>query len=155
MHTMKIEANETAKAFRINGVTLAKRHLRDLFAGDDIQDNTRLGMFLATVPDTYITGAAEFMIEHAKPKSSVYYAAKKVLRLWAALKLTPGIAKPFQMFALELGGADVIQKHVARRVREAVKDNPGLAKHFNLGTPPRAETGGDNVIQFPGKPTVH
>lgn len=156
MTTMKIETNETPKAFRVNGVTVAKRHLRTIFDGD-IKDETRLHMLLTTVPSTYLSGAAEFIIQlgekvkdRKRGSDSVGYAARKVLRLWTALKLTPGVAEAFTNVAKELAGPEA-QKFAKSKEAEIKQRMAELADKPDFV----GDADGNNVIQFPKKPTLH
>lgn len=168
MTTMKIEVHETPKAFRVNGVTFAKKYLRELFSGDDVKDDTRLHMYLATVPDVYLSGAAETLLENTKDGAAKYGAAK-AMRLWNALKLTPGTAKVFSRAAVEMAGEEG-KKHVKRRMNELLNrlqvENPELYEKVQelreaVGDKPKSkadfvgDADGNNVIQFPKKPTLH
>lgn len=157
---MKIEINETPKSFVVNGVAIAKRHLRNIFEGDDIKDETRLNMLLTTVPSTYLSGAAEMIIaigekvkDRKRGTDSPGYAAKKVLRLWGALKLTPGIADAFTQAAREMAGPEA-EKYAKRKGAEIKEKLTELAeKHGKADFV--GDSDGNNVIQFPKKPTLH
>jgi hypothetical protein len=98
-HVMKVEINEMAKAFRVNGVTLAKRHLRRVFPRHDHKpDDKILAQYLAVVPmvkDLEITQGQN---------EAVRYGIFKARKVYIALGLNEDNTVPFIIMAREMAG---------------------------------------------------
>lgn len=102
MQTMHIEIEEGAKAFRVNGVTIAKRHLVATLPKHDDTLDKKLARFLAIVPFlatsyTLADGASE----------SIKYGAVKAKRLYKALGINEDNTVPFMMVCMSQAGADI------------------------------------------------
>jgi hypothetical protein len=95
MHCIEISINETPKAFRVNGVTVAKRHLEKTMGRETRDFEKMLAKFLVIVPFLHKAyeapeGASE----------SVQYGATKAHALYKALRLTDDAIVPFMLVCL-------------------------------------------------------
>lgn len=112
MQTMHIEIEESAKAFRINGVTFAKRHLINTMTKPDDDLEKKLARFLVIVP---------FLATSFTPaegaSDSIKYGAIKAKRLYKALGLNEDNAMPFMLVCMQQAGADL--KGIGAEVRKA------------------------------------
>lgn len=98
MQVMQISIEESTHAFRVNGVTLAKRHLKaSMPKGDD--DEKRLARYLTIVPFLH-----EAYVPRQDAPESIKYGAYKAHRLYEALGLNHDIVAPFMLMCLTQAG---------------------------------------------------
>lgn len=143
MNVMKISIEEGAKAFRVNGITFAKRHLVKTMAKDcDGDESKMLAKFLVIVPFL----ATAFQCSESASES-VKYGAVKAKRMYQALNLNEDNIVPFMMVCLAQAG-DLEIPQVGEGLREAGFYGEN-AKPFQQGE------AGSNVVPFPRKPTLH
>src|SRR5262245_38421767 len=96
-YVMRVDINETQHAFRINGVTFGKKHLRGIFPnwGASSQAFYR---FLVIAP---------FLAENKDPDDTATeygrYAVLKCRRIWEALGMKSEIVAPFMEMAGQMG----------------------------------------------------
>lgn len=110
---MLINIEEAAHAFRVNGVTFAKRHLVNTMAKDTNGDTSKmLAKFLVIVP--FLATSFE-LPENAS--ESVRYGTLKSKRLYEALKITEENTVPFMLVAMAQAGEDIAS--MGRQVKEA------------------------------------
>lgn len=102
MQTISVEINEAAEAFRVNGVTVAKRHLRNTFPSTE-GDEKRLAKYLTIVPFLH----QAFTLDGKKTSESVKYGAIKAHRIYDALGLTEPAIVPFMIMCLAQAGEDI------------------------------------------------
>jgi hypothetical protein len=100
MQVMRIEIGESAHAFRVNGVTIAKRHLKaSLPDRANEGDDKTLARYLTIVP---------FLHEAYVPKDDapecIKYGAFKAKRLYKALGLTQESIAPFMLMCMSQSG---------------------------------------------------
>lgn len=146
VHTMRIEVNETAKAFRVNGVTFAKRHLeKTISAGCNGDVQKMLAKFLVIVP--YLATSFELS---DKASDSVKYGAIKAKRLYKALEINEDNTVPFMLIFMQQAGMEPAEgvPALGREMRDAGFNNMASAASFQDGER-------DNVVSFPRKPTLH
>lgn len=139
--TMDIRIEEASKAFRVNGVTIAKRHLAKTFPkGDDM--SKRLARFLVIVP--FLATAYQVSPESSP---SIRYTAWKAKRVYEALGIDEDTTVPFMLTFMKLAQQDI--DAIGSQIREA--------GFYEGGEPiPFAQRERrDNVIPFPGKHTLH
>lgn len=150
MQTMRIETNETRFAFRVNGVTIAKRHLeKTISQGCNGDAQKMLAKFLVIVP--FLTKAFEL---GEKANESVKYGAIKAKRLYEALGINEDNTVPFMLVCLAQAGMDTDGalpdgiREIGQNLREA---------GFYEGAPASFQQGGRDatIIPFPKKPTLH
>jgi len=137
-----ISIEEGEKAFRINGVTLAKRHLlATMTKGDDLEK--KLARYLAIVPFL----ATAYEVKDNAPES-IKYGAAKAKRLYKALELTEEATLPFMLVCMAQAGEDV--RSIGLQVKEAGFDESGkYIRPFQSGEQ-------EENLLFPGnKPTLH
>lgn len=102
MQTMHIEIEEGAKAFRVNGVTIAKRHLVATLPKHDDTLDKKLARFLAIVPFL-----ATRYTPDERANESIKYGAVKAKRLYKALGINEDNTVPFMMVCMSQAGADI------------------------------------------------
>lgn len=146
MQTMHIEISEAEHAFRINGVTFAKRHLINTMAEDTNGDQHKmLAKFLVIVPFL----ATAYTPSKTAPES-IKYGAVKAKRLYEALGINEDNTVPFMLVALEQAESDI--KSIGQNVREA-----GFYENGKVEIPFRE--GGSTETFSPSsprsKPTLH
>ncbi len=140
-NVMRIYIEEGEKAFRVNGVTLAKRHLvATMTKGDDLEK--KLARYLAIVP--FLATAYEV---NNNASESIKYGAIKAKRIYKALKLTEEATIPFMLVCMAQAGEDV--RSIGLEIKQAGFEESGKYIHpFQSGE--RKEN------LFPGnKPTLH
>jgi hypothetical protein len=93
---MAITVGETQHAFRVNGVTVAKRHLASLSEGGKINDKV-LAKYLVIVP--YL--ATGFHMPE-KASESVKYGVEKAKRLYKVLGINEDNTIPFMMIFIQI-----------------------------------------------------
>lgn len=141
MQTMHIEIEEGAKAFRVNGVTIAKRHLEATLPKHDDTLEKKLARFLAIVPFlatsyTPADGASE----------SIKYGTVKAKRLYKALGINEDNTVPFMMVCMSQAGADISE--IGKELRESgLYDGGKYTRPFREGE--------QDESLFPTKPTLH
>ena len=151
MHVMQVETSETRHAFRVNGVTLAKRHLMATLGKDcDEMGDKVLYKFLTIVPFLH----KAYQVNPDAPES-IKYGAAKAHRVWEALKLTEDAIVPFMLVCMaQSGGGDDIPGTVhsmGQQLREAGFYEGGKPVSFRQGERQTA-----TILPFPGKrPTLH
>lgn len=110
---MHICIEQGEKAFRINGVTFAKRHLVNTLAKNTNGDLEKmLAKFLVIVPFLATSYTAS---EHAS--ESIKYGAIKAKRLYKALGITDENTIPFMLVCLQQAGESIAE--MGKSVREA------------------------------------
>ena len=139
-NVIHINIEEGKKAFRVNGVTLAKRHLvATMTKGDDL--DKKLARYLAIVP--FLATAFEV---NENASESIKYGAIKAKRLYKALELTEEATIPFMLVCMAQAGEDA--RRLGLQVRQAGFDESGkYIRPFQSGE--RKEN------SFPQKPTLH
>jgi len=140
-NVMRIYIEEGEKAFRVNGVTFAKRHLMaTMTKGDDL--NKKLARYLAIVP--FLATAYEV---NENASESIKYGAAKAKRIYKALKLTEEATIPFMLVCMARAGEDI--HSIELQVKEAGFDESGKYIH-----PFQSREREESL--FPGnKPTLH
>ncbi len=89
-HVMKIDISEAKHSFRVNKITLAKRHLRSVFPKEtDKPDDKILAMYLTVVP------AVKDIEPHPNQSEGVRYGIIKARKLVLALGLNEDNTVPF------------------------------------------------------------
>jgi hypothetical protein len=151
MQTMMIETNETRFAFRVNGVTFAKKHLANTL-GRDCQDDMSkaLAKFLVIVP--FLATAFE-VSEHAS--ESIKYGAAKAKRMYKALGLNEDNTVPFMLICMAQTGADDPNECVAAIGKE-LRETGFYEGGKRVERPFRQRE--DNVVNLADhmrKPTLH
>jgi hypothetical protein len=99
---ISVEINETRKAFRVNGVTVAKRHLENTLKFNHDDPEKTLARFLVIVPFL----ATSFTPDE-RASASVKYGAAKAKRIYEAIGLNEENTIPFMLVALKQAGEDV------------------------------------------------
>ena len=150
MQVMQVETSETKHAFRVNGITLAKRHLMATLGKDcDEMGDKVLYKFLTIVPFLH----KSYQV-NSEASESIKYGAAKAHRVWEALKLTEDAIVPFMlvMMAQSGGGDDPREtvKAMGQQLREAGFYEGGKATSFRQGERQTA-----TILPFPGKHTLH
>jgi hypothetical protein len=142
---LRIEINETSKAFRVNGVTFAKRHLKSLEKGTNGDTEKLIAKFLVIVP---------FLATSYTPKpdasESTKYGVYKAKRLYTALGITDDNTVPFMLVALHQAGQDI--HSMGAEVREAGFYEQG---DVNIPFPEGDEIETHSLSSHPSKPTLH
>jgi len=141
VYVINISIEEGEKAFRVNGVTFAKRHLlATMTKGDDLAK--KLARYLAIVP--FLATAFEV---NENASESIKYGAIKAKRLYKALELTEEATLPFMLVCMAQAGEDV--RSIGLQVKEAGFDENGkYIRPFQSGER-------DENNSFPQKPTLH
>src|SRR4051812_7003631 len=98
MTTKQVYITETDHAFRINGVTVAKRHLAKVLGRASPDIEKVLLKYLVIVPHL----ANEFKLEDQKVSQSVRYGVIKAKRLYKALELDDDSEVAFMTTAARL-----------------------------------------------------
>src|SRR6266702_499029 len=99
---MAVKVEQTARAFRVNGVTLAKRHLIKTLGKDQPDLDKVLARYLVIVPFL----ATDFTIPE-KASESVRYGAIKAKRVYDAIGLNEDSIVPFMLvFLAQTGEGD-------------------------------------------------
>jgi len=111
---LRINIGESEHAFRINGVTYAKRHLlATMKKREDGDIHKTLARYLTIVP---FLATAYTVSENAS--ESIKYGSIKAKRLYKALELNEENTLPFMLFAMsQAGGEDI--RSVGDQVRKA------------------------------------
>ncbi len=136
-NVMCIQMEQSEKAFRVNGVTLAKRHLLNTLGKDCNGDvDKALAKFFVIVP--FLSEAFECP---ERASASVKYGAFKAKRLYKALGINEENTVPFMLMALSMAG-DMPDIETLRHM------GPEVARSFPQGD--RDAT----IIPFP-KRTLH
>ena len=100
MQAMCITVNEMPHAYRINGVTVAKKHLRELFPSwGDSQD--AFYRYLVLVPFL-----AETKEPEDTPTKTGFYAVFKAKRIQKALEIYGDVIVGFMMVSAQMGHLD-------------------------------------------------
>jgi hypothetical protein len=148
MQTMRVQIEEGVKAFRVNGVTVAKRHLVATLANDTGGDLEKmLVKYLVIVPFL-----AKAFTPHPDATESIKYGAFKAKRLYQALGITEENTLPFMLGALAQAG-DLSIEEMGKAVRNAgYYDNGEISMPFSEGNESTT-----NSLSFPHskKPTLH
>lgn len=152
MQTMRIETNETRFAFRVNGVTVAKRHLEKTIAkGCNGDAQKMLAKYLVIVPFL----AQAFQVSE-NASDSIKYGAAKAKRVYEALGLTKESTVPFMLVCLQMAGLDTDGdmpegiKQIGQQLREA-----GFYEGGKRVGPFAQGDREATIIPFPKKPTIH
>ena len=112
-NVMTVSINETSKAFNVNGVPFAKRHLVNTLSKNSEGDLQKmLAKFLVIVPFL-----ATSYTPHENASESIKYGAIKAKRLYKALGITEDNTVPFMLVALAQAGEDI--PGVSQSIREA------------------------------------
>src|SRR5882724_9215548 len=110
---LRINVEESEHAFRINGVTYAKRHLlATMKKREDGDINKTLARYLVIVP---FLATAYTVSENAS--ESIKYGSIKAKRLYKALNLNEENTLPFMLCAMSQAGEDI--KGVSDQIRKA------------------------------------
>ena len=97
---MRINIEESEHAFRVNGVTYAKRHLlATMKKREDGDIRKKLARYLTIVP---FLATAYTVSEDAS--ESIKYGSIKAKRLYKALELNEENTLPFMLFAMSQAG---------------------------------------------------
>ncbi len=112
---VKIEQTETRHAFRINGVTVAKRHLSAFFAGMKPDEKT-FCRFLVAVP--FI--ALDNSVDLTPVNKTASYMLEKARKINAAIGLNPEIAMGFVVFNCQ--SAEIDLEHVGDAIGPYLHD---------------------------------
>ena len=140
---MRINIEEGEHAFRINGVTYAKRHLlATMKKSEDGDLHKTLARYLVIVPFL----ATAYTVSE-KASESIKYGAIKAKRLYKALELNEDNTLPFMLFAMSQAGDSI--EDVDNQVRKA-----GLYKGGHKSGP-FWERERDETNSSPVKPTLH
>ncbi len=140
---MRINIEESKHAFRVNGVTYAKRHLlATMKKREDGDINKTLARYLTIVP---FLATAYTVSEDAS--ESIKYGAIKAKRLYKALELNEENTLPFMLFAMSQAGEDI--PGVSNQLRKAGFYEGGHKSG------PFWERGSDEQSDHPRKPTLH
>ena len=146
-HVMKIEVQETRHAFRINGVTLAKRHLEKTMGKETREFDKMLAKFLVIVP--FLHEAFECP---ETASESIKYMSTKASGIYNAIGLDEDSSGPFMLVCLQLAG----DMPTANNLR---KMGPQVARTFGARSEDVSFHKGerDNVIPFacPQNATLH
>jgi len=145
-NVMTVSINETSKAFNVNGVPFAKRHLVNTLSKNSEGDLQKmLAKFLVIVPFL-----ATSYTPHENARESIKYGAIKAKRLYKALGITEDNTVPFMLVALAQAGEDI--EGVGLGVREAgFYDNGEINLPFSEGNETTTSS-----PSFPrSKPTLH
>lgn len=141
MQSMHIQIEEGAKAFRVNGVTFAKRHLEATLPKHDDTLEKKLARFLAIVPFL----ATRFTPDE-RATDSIKYGAFKAKRLYKALGINEDNTLPFMLVCMEQAGTDI--SHIGQELRES-----GIYETGEFKDP--FQEGEQEETLFPRKPTLH
>lgn len=145
MEVMRIEIGQSAKAFRVNGVTVAKRHLQKTLGKDCGEDNDKmLAKYLCIVP--FLDQA--FTV-HPESSESVKYGAYKAHRLYKALGINEDNTVPFMLMCLAQAG-NISIPDLGGELRAGGFYGEETKSSFHLGERPSA-----TIIPFPGNQTRH
>ena len=155
MQTMRIEINEMAKAFRVNGVTFAKRHLASTI-GKDCGDNYErmLAKFLVIVPFL-----AEAFQCPDNASESVKYGAYKAKRLHKALGINSDNKIGFMLMALSQAelGTDPDENGMVPGIKalgQELRENGFYGDRANVPFQ-QGKRQDATILPFPGKRTLH
>ena len=143
MPMIAIHVEEGAKAFRVNGVTLAKRHLKATLGKNTDDMEKVLAKYLVIVPFLH----KSYEVPH-DASEGIKYGAKKAHRLWEAIGLEDDAVVPF-MLAMMVRAGDIDPEKIdpAEMVMEIGKDLRE-ANFYREGFP----TGDEGSAR---KPTLH
>jgi len=125
---MHVSVEQAEHAFRINGVTVAKRHLVNKFRKDQNNPEKLLSKYLVIVP---FLATSYQMPDNAD--DSTKYAVAKAKRLYKALELNDDNIVPFMMVFMQQAGNETI---------DSIGDQ--LQASFEPGS-----------VKSPGKRTLH
>ncbi len=144
---LRINIEESQHAFRVNGVTYAKRHLlATMKKRKDGDLHKTLARYLTIVP---FLATAYTVSEDAS--DSIKYGAIKAKRLYKALELNEENTLPFMLFAMSQAGEDI--RGVGDQVRKAGFYEEGKFVPFQEGG---GSTGIHSQSSLPSrKPTLH
>ena len=141
---MHVNIEESEHAFRVNGVTYAKRHLlATMKKREDGDIHKTLARYLVIVPFL----ATAYTVAEDAPES-IKYGAIKAKRLYEALELSEDNTVPFMLFAMSQAGENI--KEIGEQVRKA--------GFYEQGTTPNGPFVGrerDEDNSSPVKPTLH
>lgn len=101
MPMIAIHVEEGAKAFRVNGVTLAKRHLKATLGKNTEDMDKVLAKYLTIVPFLH----KSYAVPH-NASESIKYGAVKAHRLWKAIGLEDDAIVPFMLAMMTKSGDD-------------------------------------------------
>lgn len=147
MHVMSITVNETAKAFKVNGVIIAKRHIARSFSDTHDLDKA-LSKYLTIVPFLSTSfNCPETASEHVK------YGAFKAKRLYAALGLNDENVVPFMLMCVAQSGEEPT-------VQNLIKTSPPSLNQFgvrkeDVSAPDKPSFFNGGEATAPTKPTLH
>ena len=140
---LRINIEESEHAFRVNGVTYAKRHLlATMKKREDGDIHKTLARYLTIVP---FLATAYTVSENAS--ESIKYGSIKAKRLYKALELNEDNTLPFMLFSMSQAGEDI--SGVSDQVRKAgFYDGGHKSGPFGIGER-------DESNSSPVKPTLH
>ena len=98
-NAVNINVSETKHAMRVNGVTIAKKHLHRCFP-DSESANQAIFQYLTLVP--FLTEKAEILLDRFTGHTR--YCAIKAARIYKVLGLTKVSCIPFMLVCLERAG---------------------------------------------------
>ena len=137
MPMIAIHVEEGAKAFRVNGVTLAKRHLEAALGRHEKDHDKLLAKYLTIVPFLH----KDYQVPH-DASESIKYGAKKAHRLWEAIGLEDDAIVPFMLAMMSRSGDDPVKEVLA--IGKALRENGFYREGFPVGDEGSAR-----------KPTLH
>jgi hypothetical protein len=135
---MAIAVGETRFAFRVNGVTIAKRHLAKTLGKGQRIDEKILAKYLVIVP--FLATAFRLSDDSSE---SVRYGAIKAKRLYEALHLNEENTMPFMMVFLQLAEMGSGPSEAVSNLSQDMRQS-GFYDHFPQGQ-----------RQSPAKRTLH
>lgn len=138
-----INVQETPHAYRVNGVTVAKRHLQKAFPARAHETEKLLWTYLVIVP--FLHEAYNVPVKAAE---HIKYCSVKAHRVFHALNLPNEAILPFMIVALKSAGD----------MNDEEMNQMGIGQFANLtdAFAPSNRDGADNVVPFPGsKKTLH
>ena len=142
---LHITIEEAKHAFRVNGVTVAKRHLvSTMTRGNDL--HKKLARYLVLVPFL----ATAYEVAEDAPEG-IKYGSIKAKRLYKALELNDDNQLPFMLFTMEQAGENIHE--IGQQVREAGFYQAGNFRPFQDR---EDETETRSISSLPSrKPTLH
>ena len=140
---MHVNIEESEHAFRVNGVTYAKRHLlATMKKREDGDIHKPLARYLVIVPFL----ATAYTVAEDAPES-IKYCAIKAKRLYEALELSEDNTVPFMLFAMSQAGENI--EEIGAQVRKA-----GFYERGTINDP-FWDRERDEDNSSPVKPTLH
>jgi hypothetical protein len=137
MPMIAIHVEEGDKAFRVNGVTLAKRHLKATLGKNTDDMDKVLAKYLTIVPFLH----KSYEVPH-DASESIKYGAAKAHRLWKAIGLEDDAIVPFMLAMMTKSGDD--PEKMVRDIGKTLRENGFYREGFPTGDEGSAR-----------KPTLH